>query len=268
MLNNYRIVIFFLLVAVIAIWIHWWAASGFILSHEICSDPKTRDDCGVYDVLLYSAWSLGKAVDHWSALITAIATGAIGYFTLTLKRATNSLREASDQQLLHLESTANRQLRPYVWVKMTTVKYPNIAPDRIGIGFRITNSGQTWAQNVTIRTAIIPREFKVEYDPWDRAQWKVDEPIVLGPRQFLGLQLDNIWLRDIPAIFRNEKGFDYAIWITYDDTLIQPPILRQTQLCQRFTADKEGGTSFAYLPPHNCADEDCPEDSAAAPQPS
>ena len=156
------------------------------------------------------------------------------------------------------DKTAARQLRAYVWVKMTTVRYPPKEPDRIGIGFEMTNSGQTWAQNITIRTAIIPRQFNTEYDPWDRAQWKVSTPMVLGPHQSVGLQLDNIWLTDIPSILLGNKGFDYAIWITYEDTLTQPPILRQTQLCQRFNADKEGGTSFAYLPPHNCADDNCP----------
>ncbi len=178
--------------------------------------------------------------------------------TLLLFGATVALYLATRDLVHDAQHTAERQLRPYVWVEMTTVKYPPKAPDRIGIGFRITNSGQTWAQNVTIRTAIIPRQFNVEYDPWDRAQWKVSPPIVLGPRQPLGLQLDNIWLVNIPAIFRDEKGFDYAISITYDDIVTQPPTLRRTQVSQRLNADKEGGTSFGYLPTHNCADDDCP----------
>jgi hypothetical protein len=98
MLKDYRVLILFSLVIVIAIWIHWWASSGFILSHEICSDPKATDDCEVYDVLFYSAWAFGKTVDRWSALITAIATGVIGFFTFTLYKATTGMVEAAKIQ--------------------------------------------------------------------------------------------------------------------------------------------------------------------------
>jgi len=165
------------------------------------------------------------------------------------------------------DKTAARQLRAYVWVKMNSVKYPPKPKkaDRIGIGFKMTNSGQTWAQNHIIQTAIIPRNFDVKYDPWDRAQWNISSPMVFGPHQSESFQLDNIWLRDIQNFLpekqgADKRGVDYAIWITYEDTLAQPPIIRQTQLCQRFAADKDGGRSFSYLPTHNCADDDCPKE--------
>jgi hypothetical protein len=84
-------------------------------------------------------------------------------------------------------------------------------------------------------------------------------PMVLGPGQSLGLQLTAIPLYDMPSIIKQEKGFDFAVWITYEDTLTDPSAKRETQLLQRLGADWEGGTSFAYLDNHNCADDDCPK---------
>jgi hypothetical protein len=151
-------------------------------------------------------------------------------------------------------------MRAYVYIKLMTNKYPLRDPDRIGVGFEIKNSGLTWARNLTIRKAVIPRDLAIEYDPWARARWDAtDYPIVLGPGQPLGLQLTEIWLRDIPAIVGGKLGFDFAVWVTYQDTLTEPPITHQTQLVQRFAADKDGGSSFSYLGAHNCADDDCPK---------
>ena len=42
------------------------------------------------------------------------------------------------------------------------------------------------------------------------------------PGQSLGLQLDNVWLNDIPAIANGDKGFDFAVWVQYEDTLPNP----------------------------------------------
>lgn len=80
--------------------------------------------------------------------------------------------------------------------------------------------------------------------------------MVLGPSQSLELQLTEIWLRDIPDIVDGKTGFDFAVWLTYQDTFTEHK--HQTQLVQRFAADKDGGTSFAYYGVHNCADDDCP----------
>ena len=109
MLKDWRIVTLCALAVAAAIWIYWWAASEFILSHEICSDPKIHDDCESYNVLRYSAWAFAKAVDHYSALITAAATIAIGYFTYTLKKSTDRLWGAADEQLRHMQTEAGRE---------------------------------------------------------------------------------------------------------------------------------------------------------------
>ena len=92
------------------------------------------------------------------------------------------------------------------------------------------------------------------------AKWDATEfPMVLGPGQPLQLQLTELWLRDIEAIIEGKIGFDFAIWVTYLDTLTDPPLPRETRLVQRFAADKDGGFSFTYVGANNCADDDCPK---------
>src|SRR6516165_5708632 len=51
---------------------------------EICEVTARGKDCDSYNILFASAWNIAKAADHWSALITAIATAFIAYFTKTI----------------------------------------------------------------------------------------------------------------------------------------------------------------------------------------
>jgi hypothetical protein len=81
-------------------------------------------------------------------------------------------------------------MRAYVYTELAMIKYPPQNPDRSGVGFEVKNTGATWARNLVIRKAMIPRDLTIEYDPWTRARWDAtDYPIVLGPGQSLGLQL-------------------------------------------------------------------------------
>lgn len=113
-----------------------------------------------------------------------------------------------------------------------------------------------------MKATVIPREFGVEYHPWDRVDW--DDAIgsdsnVLGPGQSEGFQITAIPIGEIRAIAQSEKGYDFAVWIEYEDTVTDPPIKRQTRLCQRINGDLDGGVSFSSLPRYNCADGDCPK---------
>jgi hypothetical protein len=67
---------------VIALWAY--ALAGFPTQGEICEVTARGKDCGSYNILFALVWNVVKAADHWSALITAIATGFIAYFTKTI----------------------------------------------------------------------------------------------------------------------------------------------------------------------------------------
>ena len=96
-------------------------------------------------------------------------------------------------QIWTIRDNAQRQMRAYVFAKLTTHKYPPQNSDRLGIGFEIKNSGLTWARNLVIRKAKIPRVFNVEYDPWTRAQWDAAGlPMVL-------------WTKSAPRVCNSSK---------------------------------------------------------------
>jgi hypothetical protein len=162
-------------------------------------------------------------------------------------------------QVQTIKDNAQRQMRAYVYAALSGSRYPKPNPDRLGITFEINNSGLTWARKLVVRKTKIPRDLTAgEYDPWTRAKWDADKPpMFLGPRQSLGLQLTEIWLSELPSIVEGTKGYDFAVWVIYNDTFTDT--LRETRLVQRFAADKDGGYSFAYIGPNNCADDDCPK---------
>jgi hypothetical protein len=68
-----------ILVYVMVLWT--WALGGFYEQREICEITAAGKDCERYNILFATAWKIAKATDHWSALITALATGAIAWFT-------------------------------------------------------------------------------------------------------------------------------------------------------------------------------------------
>jgi hypothetical protein len=67
---------------VLALWA--FALAGFPTHAEVCEITAVGKHCASYNILFATALKAAKAVDHWSALITAIATGVIAWFTTTI----------------------------------------------------------------------------------------------------------------------------------------------------------------------------------------
>jgi hypothetical protein len=116
MLKDWRVLCFFVIIAIPAIWILWWASNDFILTHEICRDPKTHEDCESYNVLSYSAWLLSKAIDPWSILITAVATFFVAAFTFTLWRSSEKMWKVTRRSVDIAERTLTDLERPYLFI--------------------------------------------------------------------------------------------------------------------------------------------------------
>ena len=76
------------LVAYVA-WIHWWASLDFPLEGEICGAPQ--NSCSNYNIVIYSLWLLANALDHWSAVITAIAAASIALLVWTFQRSSEQM---------------------------------------------------------------------------------------------------------------------------------------------------------------------------------
>jgi hypothetical protein len=96
-----------LCIYVIALWT--WTLFGFSTQASICDPPSGAQNCTSHNILvtliLYAVYELSS----YGVLITALATIAIAYFTLTLKRSTDKLWEAADQQFKLAKETSDRQ---------------------------------------------------------------------------------------------------------------------------------------------------------------
>jgi hypothetical protein len=123
----------------------------------------------------------------------------------------------------------------------------------------VANAGKTWARNLRVKNRRITNP--VTPDPFDAVYWGAIEtvPMVLAPSQQFNLQFLDVQFAERDAIAEGKLQMFFAAWITYEDVLSQPPIRRQTQLSWKLNADHEGGVAFAWLPTHNCADDDCPK---------
>lgn len=186
-------------------------------------------------------------------------TGVLAIFTIILAGASIWQGRLTDCAIRKAEASSERQLRAYVYLDLGARPYPSAHPNRYSITLKMTNSGATWARKVRMRRKII-RNHPGDSDPFDELsvdQTEGDGAFLLGPRQSIEFQFGDIPYGGLHDIALGNETIHYIVWITYEDSLSDPPIMRHTQMYARLNADIEGGVSFTYRPSHNCADEDC-----------
>ena len=103
MLDDWRKLLFWGGCAFFVAWFVWWSYASYPLDGSACPSENTNENCPRYNIIFYSAWQVAEFASHWSFPITALATIAIGYFTVTLKRSTDNLWKVTDQTLRHAE---------------------------------------------------------------------------------------------------------------------------------------------------------------------
>lgn len=197
-----------------------------------------------------------KLITAFTTILMLIVTCGVAYSTYSLYGATRDL-------VIGAQETAVKELRPYVYFKITATPYPPINPNRYAVILLVTNGGKTWARKLTIQTAIVEQPRDDQTDPFVAVQtkWKdkVAYPIVLGPGQTEDYQFGGIAFTEVPNIVKGNMRTSYLVWAQYEDSIGQPVKVRQTQMSMRLNGDTEGGISFGNLPTHNCADDDCPQ---------
>ena len=141
---------------VFAAWIQWWAASGFPLEGRICEGAEPQNNCDNYNVVLYSAWRLAKTLEHWSVLISTLATIAIAAFAWTLWRSS----EKAWSVARHSAAVAERALvagrRAWLSIENLKIIHPTEITEggaRIRVSFTVRNFGQTPAIGVWLNAA-------------------------------------------------------------------------------------------------------------------
>jgi hypothetical protein len=157
MLNNWRAILVILALATYSIWIWWWASSGFPLEGQICEQQHTANNCEGYNILVYSALKVAATADHWSAFITAIATGFVARFTWTLWRSSEkSWRTATESiDLARKEFISTHRPKIILRAAYTgDLKEGHIIPIRL----HIANTGETKAKIIssTLRITELP----------------------------------------------------------------------------------------------------------------
>ncbi len=76
--------------------------------HQICEyDQNATEHCTPHNLLYVIGWYVSYAVN--AGTITAVATAAIAWFTLTLKRSTDKLWAAGERQLEVIQDNAAQQ---------------------------------------------------------------------------------------------------------------------------------------------------------------
>jgi hypothetical protein len=90
----------------------------FLLSLDIAAHPEICDTtregarhCVTYNVVTFALRKIGDVLESYSGLIIALATIAIAYFVLTLRRATDRLWKAGQRQRIFLLQTSAAQSR-------------------------------------------------------------------------------------------------------------------------------------------------------------
>jgi hypothetical protein len=217
--------------------------------------------CAPNHIVLVLWRHISEFIEHFDKIIGALSGVAVAAFTGTLWWSTRKMWRVTNATLAHAEKTSDRQLRAYVYLEVVGRKYPPPPKisNRYAISLMVKNSGSTWARNLRVRHAMVV-DPKTD-EPFDFVNW--DEikpsPMVLGPGQEIGMQYRDISGDELQEIIENKRRIFFVAWVTYEDVLSDPPIMRQTQLSRRFNADEEGGVSYSWIPSHNCADDDCPK---------
>jgi hypothetical protein len=131
----------------------------------------TEDELAIGWVAAWGIWGLvvlpllylhSGSLGDIGVLVTAVATIAIACFTRALKRSTDKLWEAGERQLAHLEDTAVRQLRAYIFPQHTKLMDFDSNP-LVQIIFK--NSGQTPAYDTTLWATVAVAKYPLETAP-------------------------------------------------------------------------------------------------------
>jgi hypothetical protein len=213
----------------------WWASLGYPAETQICNPPGSAENCESHNVLFAFAVAAIDKLNFYSALITALATGAIGYFTLTLKRSTDKLWDAGERQLRHLENTAERQLRAYIHTLGKDFLVQGDEHARFVNRFSVVNAGQTPAYKLKIDSVVkilprpLPDNFAFDFIP----EGKNRSMMMVGPGRSVGHDsLADAILSDeeMISIMRSDSGVRLYSFgtIRYEDCFGHP---RFTNFC-------------------------------------
>jgi hypothetical protein len=86
---------------------------------DIChkTEYANHEECTTYNIIFVTFWHIGETLNYYGALIAALATIAIAWFTLSLRQSTDKLWDAANIQSIHLGNEFVASHRPEMRLK-------------------------------------------------------------------------------------------------------------------------------------------------------
>jgi hypothetical protein len=206
-------------------------ASYFVpLYEDICdqSEQTGAKECAPYHLVTYTLWHLFKALDAASVAITALATFAIAWFTLTLRRSTDRLWKAGDDQMALTREMSIRQMRAYVSLEASPDKPAVYDGKAFAVVLKAVNRGQTPAYKLRAlaRVCILPHPFEGML-PRRKEKVRNASASILGPGQEFSVPASLLNITPIEGI-RLNSGWRFHIWgaLYYQDAFKKRRVTR------------------------------------------
>ena len=184
------------------------------------------------------------------AAIATVAVAIIGALQWRTLEESNATVRDSNRAFVYFDRI---ELRPYPHPPHDVAVY--------GVTIVLTNSGNTPARRLRFRSECPHVSTDSTTEPFELVKWSRVEtkpPMILGPKQTIPLQGCNLGLDQIANLKNGKSKIFVVVEARYEDTF-DPNVPRITQTVQRLQFDKDGGHSFGFVGPHNCADQDCPK---------
>jgi hypothetical protein len=121
--------------------------------YQICETNhySGKESCSPHNVVYVLFWLVGHWFDISAAVITALATGFIAWFTLTLKHSTDRLWDAGERQLQLIRDNFVTERRPWLAVDAELERLQYQAGHLvISMKFKLKNYGNSPAMAVAV----------------------------------------------------------------------------------------------------------------------
>lgn len=93
--------------------------------HEICevAEKAKEESCASYQLVPFLALKVPQILDRMGGVLTALATLAIAWFTLSLRQSTDRLWIAGERSTIAQHNIGMAQVRAYVSIKSAEVRF-------------------------------------------------------------------------------------------------------------------------------------------------
>jgi hypothetical protein len=202
---------------------------------EICEkgDIVGHKECTTHGLPVYLAFKIQALLDQLGVAITALATIAIAWFTLTLRKSTDNLWYAAKATADAQEGDTKILQRAYLSVEPGGVSASG-SLDKAHPNITIRNAGNLPARHVrwTIKWQV-SQDHRLAELPVDAEVAEGNNTLPPGTAMTQGGPI--IYIGDDPHDLRKEVGLYLYIWggVIYDDGFGNE---RQTNFCHRYNA--------------------------------